>query len=109
MKRSQLAGARSILHVMKENDETIPVNLLFWHLRCRTPNFPWAVGPQGKLGLERCKYTLFKLSYFRNVRLTLKYTSKDDKQITILTIAGLSVIKNNENSLAQFIIKHQFF
>jgi len=22
----------------------------FWHLRCRIPNFPWAVGPQGKLG-----------------------------------------------------------
>jgi len=31
---------------------SIPTQLIkyFWHLRCRMPNFPWAVGPQGKLG-----------------------------------------------------------
>jgi hypothetical protein len=74
--------SRSILHVVRENDNSIPVNLL----------------------IEKCKYTLFKLSYFRNVKLTLKYTSNDDKQNTILTISGLPGIKNNEDTLAQFII-----
>jgi hypothetical protein len=33
---------------------------IFWHLRCRIPNFPWAVGPQGKLGKI---HLIFKDSY----------------------------------------------
>jgi len=43
----------ALLHAATKND-FILLPIIFWHLRwhlrCRTPNFPWAVGPQGKLG-----------------------------------------------------------
>jgi len=46
----------NISHKRNSNLSFLSVPKNFLYLRCRTPNFPWAVGPQGKLGKVQINY-----------------------------------------------------
>ena len=54
---------------------------------------------------ERCKFTLFKLSYFKINRISLRYQTKDGLHVTILTISGLNDIYDNEFILSDYLIE----
>lgn len=74
--------SKTLLYGMKDTDKSIPFEYI----------------------LKKCQYTIFKLSYYKNVKIFLRYTSKDDNHFTILSISDLNEIKNNEVMIANYII-----
>lgn len=75
--------SRTILYTMKENDVTFPLNVM----------------------MDRCKYTIVKLSYFQNYEVSLKYSTHDGNQIQLISIAGMSGIKNMEDVMVKYILE----
>lgn len=75
-------NSKSILYNVKERDKTIPYELL----------------------KEKCRIVLYKLSYFTDVKLSLRYDTKDFKTVTLFSIDNVSSALTDIVSLSNYIV-----
>lgn len=54
---------------------------------------------------EKWKFALYKLSYLKYIKLSLRYSTNNSKHFTILSIEELSDLKNKEDMIAKYIIE----